>query len=187
MTSTNSYARTTGLGSRRYTLSWVSIEDDLNITVRLKRYDLPRQKQSLNGSPFRMTQHGLGSSPTQAKPERSARIPTLSSARVPDEELPAQLALLSQRAPRFLFRAWSSSSGGHDQLNTEDAITPLAFFRCMGSYSIDDTTRHELESIIQYHLGYRINGLTKTIFSSWSQSLPFAICWAKGKHKTLST
>jgi hypothetical protein len=88
--------------------------------------------------------------------------------------------VLSQQTPRFLFRAWSSKSGGNPQLNTPTAITPRAFLNQQGPASIYDIPREKLAKLTVEHLGA---WCFDTPFSSWSQSLGFVISEALRRHE----
>lgn len=87
----------------------------------------------------------------------------------------------TRRTPRYLFRCWNNSdifpSGGHKDLNTVDAITPLAFKKGKGSSSIYDLRRDTLAEMVAAHLG----GLgMETHLSSWAASLRVAMQFARG-------
>ena len=83
---------------------------------------------------------------------------SLSPVPVPDEELPGQLQLLSNRTPRYLFRVWSDRSGGMAGLYTVDAITPMAFYGRSGPSSIFELSRAELMRAIRDHINERCCG-----------------------------
>ena len=84
----------------------------------------------------------------------------------------------SKRTPRFLFRAWSSVSGGNPALNTPQAITPKAFHKGVGKASIHNYDRGELASLAEGHFN---GALVDTPFSSWSGSLAFVLSLALGQ------
>lgn len=74
---------------------------------------------------------------------------------------------------------WSKKSGGNALFNTEDQITPNAFFKpSIGHDSIYDMTPQEFHHNVNTHLG---NGaFIRTEFSSWSASPMFALRYAAG-------
>ncbi|KAK5686911.1 hypothetical protein LTS10_001046 [Elasticomyces elasticus] len=80
------------------------------------------------------------------------------------------LSTTTEPLPRYLFRAWSNSSGGNSLLNTAEAVTPHAFLKGGGPASIDQTPPDELVTIWQRH----VVGLeVESVFSSWSHSLAY--------------
>jgi len=82
------------------------------------------------------------------------------------------LRQISQRAPRFLFRAWSNLSGGDAKLNSKLAITPLAFHAGLGQCSIHDVPRPLLAKLAATHIA---GSVMKTVFSSWTQHIATAM------------
>ncbi|KAF7193287.1 hypothetical protein HII31_05381 [Pseudocercospora fuligena] len=103
--------------------------------------------------------------------------PTMSA-----EDFENQMITRAEKVPRFLFRFWHDKSGGREDhgflLNGEDAITPLYF-----KLHPDKINKqiHELNlkyvwRKARYHLS---NEKTETIFSSWTQSLPLCLAWAR--------
>ncbi|KAK5133219.1 hypothetical protein LTR08_008054 [Meristemomyces frigidus] len=96
-----------------------------------------------------------------------------------DESLALHLESLSKRAPQFLFRVWSAVSGGCPALNTIKAITPAAFLRRDHPVSIHDIPRDQLADLLRHHILNHRQGDVRTVFSSWSQSLPMVLSWAR--------
>jgi hypothetical protein len=54
--------------------------------------------------------------------------------------------------PRFLFRAWSIDFGGCAGFNTEEAVTPLAFYNRPGPATLEHVPSDELCMIWSKHL-----------------------------------
>ncbi|KAK5743090.1 hypothetical protein LTR17_002850 [Elasticomyces elasticus] len=80
------------------------------------------------------------------------------------------LGITTEPLPRYLFRAWSNTSGGNPLLNTVDAITPHAFLDGGGPASIDQIQPDELVTIWQRHL---VGLEVESVFSPWSHSLAY--------------
>lgn len=78
----------------------------------------------------------------------------------------------SKKVPRFLFRAWSNSSGGDSRLNTVDAITPRAFLHDKGPKYFYDISQSRILGFAREH--YRGEHVS-TPYSSWTQSLQVAL------------
>ncbi|KAK5117880.1 hypothetical protein LTR85_008654 [Meristemomyces frigidus] len=96
------------------------------------------------------------------------------------------LLVQSQKTPRFLFRVWTSFSGGPrgSKLNTVEEIMPLAFLESGTSVnnapaSIYDMSQQQTKKMLADHLRYIIDSPIPTAFSSSSQSLPFVLDHAK--------
>jgi hypothetical protein len=98
----------------------------------------------------------------------------------PDGDIALRMAIeqIHRETPRFLFRARSRASGGDPRLNTTEAIIPLAFLRGTGPGSIHDMSRHELMEAAEAHIA-QLKRSFQTVFSSWTQSLPFALDYAE--------
>lgn len=86
------------------------------------------------------------------------------------------------RVPRYLFRAWNDTpsesgfcrlSGGHQGLNTPEAVTPLAFSNGGGHSSVYDMTKEHLTAMAKGHLTGQQD--PETELSSWAASLSFAL------------
>lgn len=103
--------------------------------------------------------------------------PTMSA-----QEFENQLIIRAERVPRFLFRLWHAKSGGREDhgfaLNEQDAITPL-YFKLHPDKTNKQIQELDLKSVwrkARYHVS---NEKTETIFSSWTQSLPLCLAWAR--------
>lgn len=96
------------------------------------------------------------------------------------EQVHTALTLASANIPRYLFRTWCNFSGGHADLNTAEKITPRAFFfnKEDTPRSIFDVPHATLLQAIHNHLYSTISSSSHTYFSSWSDSLAFALSWA---------
>lgn len=75
------------------------------------------------------------------------------------------------KVPRFLFRAWSSYSGGDSRHNTVDAVTPSAFL-VSEQPSFYKISKSELVKAAREHV---FGTLFRTPFSSLSQSLSIVL------------
>lgn len=84
---------------------------------------------------------------------------------------------MRREIPRYLFRYWAKSSGGNAKLNSTAAITPLAFLKTPDLPSFYQTPQSTLRHITDGHLEA---APVTTLFSSWSQSLPFVMSMASG-------
>ncbi|KAK5746660.1 hypothetical protein LTR17_000676 [Elasticomyces elasticus] len=89
-----------------------------------------------------------------------------------DSPVHKALRKAAKKTPRYLFRAWSPTSGGSARLNTIDAIIPHAFLDTAGPASIDEVPLETLGNLWNGHFNTRT---VPSIFSSWSQSLHFAV------------
>ncbi|KAK3633168.1 hypothetical protein LTR56_015944 [Elasticomyces elasticus] len=112
--------------------------------------------------------------PVRGKTDKSSNaIPQTVQLSVMDREFHEALQKVADPIPRYLFRAWSSTSGGDPRLNTRDAITPHAFVNGDGPASFQDLPEAQVRSLWNGHFdGNRVN----SVFSSWSQSLQVSIC-----------
>nr|OQO31400.1 hypothetical protein B0A51_02190 [Rachicladosporium sp. CCFEE 5018] len=123
-------------------------------------------------------------------PNNRVRLPDTPSAPVlkspptgtshPAAHVKAQLDLIAQRTPRYLLRVWNEKSGGdHSGLNTPEKITPLAFRNGHAALSIHDVPSAELAVTVRSHImGFlraRDGSTYETPFSSWTQSLAYAL------------
>ncbi|KAK3718542.1 hypothetical protein LTR37_005046 [Vermiconidia calcicola] len=86
-----------------------------------------------------------------------------------------QLRAAARKCPRFLFRVWSSASGGNKRLNTVDAIIPRAFLNGKGPTDISELFPGKLANLVSAHWS---GEHVATVFSSWSQSLHYVLIWA---------
>lgn len=93
-----------------------------------------------------------------------------------DQSTVQRLESLRDSVPRYLFRAWNNTlgeaprvSGGHVGLNTQEAITPLAFFEGAGHSSVYNMSRRIFTNMVLSHL--RTSSHMSTEFSSWASSL----------------
>ncbi|KAK4949234.1 hypothetical protein LTR10_011850 [Elasticomyces elasticus] len=89
-----------------------------------------------------------------------------------DSAVHKALRKAAKKTPRYLFRAWSPTSGGNARLNTIDAIIPHAFLDTAGPASIDEVPLETLGNLWNGHFNTRT---VPSIFSSWSHSLHFAV------------
>ena len=94
-----------------------------------------------------------------------------------DEETRKKLQVVRSYVPRYLFRAWRNTlpyvSGGFLDLNSTDAIVPLAFRAGRGHSSVYDMKKDELLEMVLKHLEYDKDFFTG--FSSWTASLTCAM------------
>lgn len=88
-----------------------------------------------------------------------------------------------RHVPRYLFRAWSASSGGAPELNTREAITPSAFLSGAGHEDAYSLTTSEF---IRKTLNHLTTKPVQTEFSSWTASLNFARCFAYQRNNGVS-
>jgi len=94
----------------------------------------------------------------------------------------ARLEEYRLRIPKYLFRVWKNITGGAHGLNSPLKITPRDFCPDLGGQA--DTTQSVYNTMTQKlffemvhkHLSTHIT--IKTRFSSWSQSLNFALAYA---------
>ncbi|KAF2822829.1 hypothetical protein CC86DRAFT_469465 [Ophiobolus disseminans] len=89
--------------------------------------------------------------------------------------------LRNNHVPRYLFRAWTSDSGGgpNANINNSIAIVPHAFMPESGnnvSSSFYNTLESELCRMASMHYG---GGHSLSAFSSWAVSLALVLCYAK--------
>lgn len=112
----------------------------------------------------------------------SAESPTLLPEGRLDESMKRIIQEARLRTPRYLFRGWRKSargpSGGHQGLNTTEAVTPLAHYRKRASVhrSMYDFERVTLASMVHGH--YHFSPHIETEFSSWAASLQLALHFA---------
>lgn len=112
--------------------------------------------------------------------EASLAAVTPNSLPIRDQEgLSSEVKSLSQSTPRFLFRVWSKGFGVRPAPNTVDAIIPAAFSEREGPASIYDMSKDQVARILEHHLQKAHVPETGTVFSSWSQSLPFVLDYAR--------
>ncbi|KAH9827651.1 hypothetical protein Tdes44962_MAKER00377 [Teratosphaeria destructans] len=94
-----------------------------------------------------------------------------------------QIDSISAQAPRYLFRIWSSQSGGNARFNSTERIIPHAFLEN------DSDARSMIHHLGRTQIAYLANGHLRsghvpTVFSSWTQSLPQLLSWARsGGHR----
>ena len=75
-----------------------------------------------------------------------------------DKSTKAELEAVRKQTPRYLFRLWSYGkaaeppTGEYAGLNTEMAITPLAFAKGKGHMSVYDMTREFFAEMVSRHL-----------------------------------
>ena len=81
-----------------------------------------------------------------------------------------------ERLPRYLFRGFHGSSGGHADLNTLDAITPLAFSSHAQQSVPEDISELDPNNVLEYSCKHLLSDHGfDTYVSSWSQSIFTAI------------
>lgn len=99
-----------------------------------------------------------------------------------DKDTVARLETVRRRIPRYLFRAWNDTtspsglsrlSGGHQGLNTPEAVTPLAFSNGGGHSSVYDMKEQSFLDMAYTHLTGQ--SVPETELSSWAGSLSFAL------------
>ncbi|EME78815.1 uncharacterized protein MYCFIDRAFT_83835 [Pseudocercospora fijiensis CIRAD86] len=98
------------------------------------------------------------------------------------EDFEEHLLNHTERVPRFLFRFWHDNSGGRKEhgfvLNDTKAITPL-YLMLHPEKTYKQIHELPLKAVwrkARYHLW---NESTETFFSSWTQSLPLCLAWAR--------
>ncbi|KAK5746661.1 hypothetical protein LTR17_000677 [Elasticomyces elasticus] len=112
--------------------------------------------------------------PVKGKTNKSSKaIPQTVQLSATDRKFHESLQKVADPIPRYLFRAWSSTSGGDPRLNTRDAITPHAFVNGDGPASFQDLPEAQIRSLWNDHFGGA--GVT-SCFDFWSQSLQVSIC-----------
>ncbi|KAK4949235.1 hypothetical protein LTR10_011851 [Elasticomyces elasticus] len=122
--------------------------------------------------------------PVKGKTNKSSKaIPQTVQLSATDRKFHESLQKVADPIPRYLFRAWSSTSGGDPRLNTRDAITPHAFVNGDGPASFQDLPEAQIRSLWNDHFGGA--GVT-SCFSSWSQSLQVSIAGYGHSHGYLS-
>ncbi|THX16503.1 hypothetical protein D6D13_01288 [Aureobasidium pullulans] len=91
-----------------------------------------------------------------------------------DPELRSIIQHASKNNPRYLFRVWSSNSGGDSTLNTTSAVTPHAF---APDYNTGHNSIFEMKSkwFIKNLIGHFRAQRIPSEFSSWTASPVFAI------------
>jgi hypothetical protein len=101
-----------------------------------------------------------------------------------------RILVARKRCPRYIFRYWCNSpicpSGGAVELNSKDAIVPLAFHRrsVKPPKTIFDLTDDQLNALSEGHLTHRKNLVT--VLSSWTANLRIAIDYAMHYHEKQS-
>ena len=103
----------------------------------------------------------------------------ITNAKSTDPSLKQTIDSIHSKAPRFLFRVWSSYSGGNAALNTAEAITPHSFLLGSPPAKMYQLGREEIYETTTAHFLAEKRPLSH--FSSWSQSLRFVLCWASDK------
>ena len=93
-------------------------------------------------------------------------------------ELLRTLENVEAETPRYLFRGWSSISGGDSRLNTVDAITPSRFLDPDAPAAVDHLSDTQFLDLWNYHVNC---APFDTVFSSWSQSLKVALQFAANR------
>lgn len=71
---------------------------------------------------------------------------------IEDRVSPDEVDNILKRLPRFLFRVWSSKSGGDARLNTTEAVTPHAFLDEPFVDSCYNTSCQTLTHLVNNHL-----------------------------------
>ena len=95
-----------------------------------------------------------------------------------------------RHTPRFLFGGWNNTpekpSGGFQDLNTPDAVTPLAYLNKDPSTvkSIFKQTEAALTDMVLTHLTVRALDDSKppTQFSSWASTISIAFSFTRGRN-----
>jgi hypothetical protein len=84
--------------------------------------------------------------------------------------------LRKNNVPRYLFRMWSSASGGHVSINTPTEIVPPAFNRKGSAPRFYSMPEDEARTMATNH--YHGKRAPLTGFSSWAASLHLVLCYA---------
>lgn len=117
----------------------------------------------------------------------SARSKAEKTERSAGEVLKEELRKAQDGIPRFLFRCWSndpeSASGGHQGLNTERAVTPLAYLNNDAVTSIFAQSESALRRMLHTHLTIRhpTGNEPPTQFSSWASSISVPFGFIHGR------
>ncbi|KAK5127996.1 hypothetical protein LTR85_005113 [Meristemomyces frigidus] len=149
------------------------------------RYEDDAGRETLTGMESPDSRAGsYGREPYHSKDDSNSGAavePSLSPG-IMDAETERRIQKARERTPRYLFRCWNNAdfpSGGHEDLNTTAAITPLAFssYGSGGDPSIYHLSRKALGDMVASHLhGENV----ATQFSSWAASLQTAFTFDSG-------